>query len=1665
MTTVSSNTTPTNFIAAPNPPTPPDPAVLLGLQGPAAGPQHTALEISTNPINVYPRTMDRIASAFAEEVYKLTNASHLVKLAKVMLGDSGIGQLRKRLMLSRLQSTTQGAHFYDLDSFYGSIFNVTRQTTELLPVNPYTDVADADTWSIVRSKDSSYRTRIDQFGKAVALGASAIGMELISEAILQVTCSVYESWVQDDAALGTVNRKIFTIVPHRVISLEEAFDLQVVLDVIKPADAVLNITTAGFETDIPVTLRGAASDSEYWELVESVIPNPVYAQYYSLSSTVQPGGFRELLRPVFSEYQGEQIFYNADITGVTAYDLNALGNTITNTVVGSFTFQDGVTLYYPPNQGIASRFYTSSGRSVSDGILQGALYSGQSANVNNTTGQLDLYVDGMPIENLLSIIGSGGQVSQLGVEDPSQRFWLTPTRLSTDQTQEVIEVRLVANRLVNFISFSAAHFPQTIQVQIFNDANSTWTTVSTNAVSDSIPNLLAQVVPSQHINPQHTGNGAWIDYEIDIPATSLDRVRIVLTRLASGTPPYLDVITTAPGGHIQTPTKTPIPYSLGIQNMLVGYQVEQKSDLPLQPIVTTDAVGSQVQYNVRSELANNAINGGDIPWRSEPQPSNDSVVNFYLDTRTDDGNAQIVDKIFMDPLFIGPHCTVYTSSDDTADLGFQADTTPLVAPAAVGHGTLTPVFNGMQFDIQNASYVDIQNLDIQFDPTQAWWCAVALAPNFSSNHASGETLWDFGNGLTLKLENTSVVLTAGSGSTTVSNYIYTPGQVLYITVAYFPENTTDFSQGMYLMVGNNTPINQEAQNTKGNGLMLPPLHPIFDSSNTPSDFFAGFQPGSLGAIQPTLRFGGTLSSPAPANFTLLAVVLKQAPLTNEDANGFNQNYTAYTLRSPFVDADALTVNAILRFDVAFIEGEDVTGFVGGPGNFWKLLNWTPISRDYVLQKGYLQLPPVNSKYLKFEFTNLVAQQYNSFIPIIKDVITQTGLSNTLVQKTVVPTQNNPGSGPNGTTNQVLLSVFSGLFYSDSQALRTNFFSSTPAALQPTMAQSATDLTTRQNLAASSWIWQFQKWAIDPNAPRFVTTGVHTYNTTSIAQSNNTAYFVGLNALEAYRIDYTEDDDTPFYDDFFYDDLNISSTDIPRDPGDLNTTGVTSLPVTAQSVTFNSTTPISAIQFATQQNDAIEIAEDDNFRSGALIAPYDWSNVNIAHQIGDAALTYQPDTFSVLVTRNDLGSDAGGTQSPPEGLVDTIVHPVYDESTAAVVPSGSPSADFSSEIGVAGAELGMVPPGWLGNAQFQNKGGLANGIATTGTVGAVWGAVRVTTNVVLAQPLTLEIVDSDSGTIVASLPFNCAPGQTTEQYIGYELGSVVSAGGPIYTRVVQYGQTNDTWIVDRLSTFEEGWLWQFSNDGGSNWHSAFDIRNNDFGILTFPAPGTEFAWKVTATREALHCSALRIRPVYSGILADYPQGVMKGPNQSVYDHQPPITEDPMFTGWNKPIPSWWFLANQQYVQLAPSGGPVINPNAQSFDRTASDSLPGFSDSATRQIFVGRITEESAIVTDKVSRGVTFKKGTSESLHISEHTVGTRVHIPGREDMVENPMWPIGKQSWPIKNVNAGVGNVTATGKNITGALVPGSAHVTVSAGQPKKTVIPGTANVAVTGYPA
>lgn len=423
---------------------------IIPLQSVPSDPSLPTLQSTSGLITPDQATGSRLAH-FPEDLYDLSPTSHLSRFLKALLGDSGAGQLRKRLTVTRFESTLTGSHFFDLDGFYGAIFGATRNVAEQLTANPMASTATPEEWDDISQADASFQDRINALARAISLGATIPGLQAAAEALTGVECDVYETWqILDLYGIGTVGKtwdqaeaayadwahieaagetwdsftgaflvggsgtnsrsevivrpkKNYDPVSGDVgafreaerVRLEDERSIQRVLNVLKPAGVLISVDNNGVAMHIPAAIAALVSDSDYWEVLTKVRPNPsltLTSNPYPISPVkssigiLENGELRPLPVPPFVDNVGLAWSYNAQITAVTGYmqppalspdptktpgpglDASKLDFETVPTAAGPVT--------YPPANGLLDVRAIAAAAATADNALQAHPYSG-----------------------------------------------------------------------------------------------------------------------------------------------------------------------------------------------------------------------------------------------------------------------------------------------------------------------------------------------------------------------------------------------------------------------------------------------------------------------------------------------------------------------------------------------------------------------------------------------------------------------------------------------------------------------------------------------------------------------------------------------------------------------------------------------------------------------------------------------------------------------------------------------------------------------------------------------------------------------------------------------------------------------------------------------------------------------------------------------------------------------------------------------------------------------------------------------------------------------------------------------------------------------------------------------------------------------------------------
>lgn len=404
---------------------------LLQLQTVTSSPLAVELPTATGMVLPDVATYDRLAH-FPEDLYDLRPTSHLMRLMKALLGEGGVGQLRKRYLLCQLEQALDGTHFYDLDRFYGSLFGARRGVLGALPVDPMEEVCTPDGWDEIAQYDAIFRERIIKLAKAITLGGTPMGMQALAEALTGVECDLYEVWsildshgeagiarsyneVETDFSsyeamgaytwaqisnafqagnLGLDTRNEFVVRPKTTYDVsdpdsarkraEDLYGIARVINVLKPAFTLATVDDRGVAVHDEAPIAGVWADSEFWEVVARVIPqdeqDPIYRLLYTAyDKRANPKGIEKVIpRPPFSSSQGQQWSYVNEVTKVESYNASTYdgGPERGKTNYDRVKFYDGSTISYRPEYALIDPRQALVSQTAGDGSIVSHPYSG-----------------------------------------------------------------------------------------------------------------------------------------------------------------------------------------------------------------------------------------------------------------------------------------------------------------------------------------------------------------------------------------------------------------------------------------------------------------------------------------------------------------------------------------------------------------------------------------------------------------------------------------------------------------------------------------------------------------------------------------------------------------------------------------------------------------------------------------------------------------------------------------------------------------------------------------------------------------------------------------------------------------------------------------------------------------------------------------------------------------------------------------------------------------------------------------------------------------------------------------------------------------------------------------------------------------------------------------
>lgn len=379
--------------------------LLLQMQTQVGAPRSPYITEVNDPL-LPPQTREGMLAHFPDSIYDLSPESHLSILLGVLLGDVGVGQLRKKITYAHLSQVLMTSHYYDMDRFFADVLGLKRFLSEGLAFDPATESGTAAEWEAVIAADASYRNRVALFVEGLTWGPTIPGLTMMASAVCGVPVRIYETYVALDAEdtadtpdttfltygdleaytygdldgkrysemegittfLGRDTRSEFVIRPQGPLTNEQRYHLIRVMDRLKPANSMMTIDTTGTPVYTRVDPLEAYSPFVHWLCRSTLVISDAEA-YQGDYGDVEVGDEVERKISAFSERSGDEWFYNDSILSVTSSAIEEDGTVRDHNYERAYDAGTNTTRSYVAADALASPHEIRSGRLVRDGMV------------------------------------------------------------------------------------------------------------------------------------------------------------------------------------------------------------------------------------------------------------------------------------------------------------------------------------------------------------------------------------------------------------------------------------------------------------------------------------------------------------------------------------------------------------------------------------------------------------------------------------------------------------------------------------------------------------------------------------------------------------------------------------------------------------------------------------------------------------------------------------------------------------------------------------------------------------------------------------------------------------------------------------------------------------------------------------------------------------------------------------------------------------------------------------------------------------------------------------------------------------------------------------------------------------------------------------------------
>jgi hypothetical protein len=510
--------------------------------------------------------------------------------------------------------------------------------------------------------------------------------------------------------------------------------------------------------------------------------------------------------------------------------------------------------------------------------------------------------------------------------DTSTREWYSQPRVSTDATTEVITINYKLPLSVS--EFSADILRKSCHVEVwYRDRSNNWRQM-----------LDRQRVPLA-LDLSQSDAQSWYKYKSSVYPIVAKSVQVRVRRTPD-----------------PSVANAGVPYSVGLRDILVKRNVYERNQGVLNLEDEQDVLGNVISKYIKDWDASKAVDADAVTfWRSGPQPDPSAVVSLYLDVRNQSGDAQTIDRLYIDPVHSGQHLNIYHSVDET-----------------VGTRKLSPIAVMPDEDTNTDWRVGVGRWDLRAAQPSRYAFSSYWGPQFQKDAWVGiEWTPDFD---------------ATDGPSQPSNLLKVTATSTQLS--YSPEISYEPGGGLFRLIFRRdgySPITY----TAGIGqtfLKDEPLKIVVGWAYGPSRIFikvtnrrgetVALTEAQSGLLPNLVSFDGQLE------FSNFRGLLTATAINMEDyasqADTFLANPTVYVSPEPVLPDEQGNIPASsLDNSIYAADWTQQQHGIGGPDSSeFAEKTWTPIWKNFVAEKGMLFFPQmVATKYIKLEFTNLTEEPY------------------------------------------------------------------------------------------------------------------------------------------------------------------------------------------------------------------------------------------------------------------------------------------------------------------------------------------------------------------------------------------------------------------------------------------------------------------------------------------------------------------------------------------------------------------------------------------------------------------------------------------------------------------------------------------------------------------